>query len=155
LDAHNAATPIEVVPQAPPVQSATLDKLAADGTLTPAIVAKANFLYGGSTALLLQKSDGSSPSDTSEFSRQDANVWVYTLWEKKDKTDKGVISAKVYDASNQLRATAAPKKVTLPTGPPLRVAFGFPPNGFASGVYRVDILWDDRPAWRTFFHIVD
>ena len=37
---------------------------------------------------------------------------------------------------------------------PMRVSFGFPPADLESGTYRVDVLWDDSPVWRTFFEVI-
>lgn len=96
-----------------------------------------------------------STSDTSEFSRKDKAAWIYTLWQKKEKNAKGLVSAKVYDFRNHLLVDVAPKKISAPDGPPARVAFDFALAGFTPGIYRVDVLWNGQPAWRTFFTVTD
>jgi hypothetical protein len=93
--------------------------------------------------------------DSSEFSHRDLVIWVYTLWQKKDKIGKGLVSGKVYDSQNRLLVDVAPKKISCDEKVPMRVAFDFPTANFAAGVYRVDVLWNSEPAWRTFFTVVD
>lgn len=93
--------------------------------------------------------------DASEFSHQDQIIWIYTLWQKKEKIGKGIVSGRVYDSNNRLILDVAPKKISLEDKVPTRVAFDFAPASFAAGVYRVDVLWNSQPAWRTVFTIVD
>jgi hypothetical protein len=155
LDIRNGATPITAVPSQLSDEPSTLKKLLDTGVLTSAISAKPSFVYGGTTNALPKKMDGPGPTQTSEFSRKDAEIWGYTMWQRKEKIGKGSLSAKVYDARNRLRVEAAPRKVALLDSVPTRFAFNFSPRQFELGVYRVDILWDSRPVWRTFISIID
>jgi hypothetical protein len=95
------------------------------------------------------------PRDVSEFSRKDATVYVYTVWQKKEKVGKGVLSAQVFDAQNRVRVNIEPKKVPLLDNAPTRVSFSFSPEKLERGHYRLDLSWEDRTVWRTFFSIVD
>jgi hypothetical protein len=57
-----------------------------------------------------------------------------------------MFSAMVYNQRNQLTLRVPPKKITSrSTGP----------CGLQPGMFRVDLLFDDRPIWRTFFTIND
>jgi hypothetical protein len=58
----------------------------------------------------------------------------------------------IYDARNGVRATVPPKKITL-RGESKRFSFAFSPSPLRPGIYRIDLLWDGRPAWRTFIRI--
>src|SRR5262249_17458065 len=117
-------------------------------------VAMQEFQYGG-TSLDLEKKVALGPSqETSEFSRKDAQIWVYSMWAQKGKLSKGVLSAKVYDGQNRLRVTVPSRKVTLPPSM-MRISFGFSPDSLQPDVYRIDLLWDDHPVWRTFIRITD
>jgi hypothetical protein len=123
--------------------------------LTQPLTPTPSLLYGGS-ARNVPKFPNDTTNDTSEFSRRDPVAWIYTMWQKKDKAGKGVASAKVYDYRNRLLVDVPPKKIQLPDGlPALRVAFKFGLESFPAGVYRVDVLWNSEPAWRTFFRVVE
>src|SRR5260370_37852235 len=97
---------------------------------------------------------GPTPQDASEFARTEAQVFVYSMWARKGKVGKGLLSAKVFDSGNRVVAEVAPKKVSLGEIP-VRTAFGFSPAGLRGGTYRVDLLWDGRPVWLTFFVITE
>lgn len=148
-----SATPIAAVTVAEPASAVTLADLRATGILTPPLDPSPSVIYGA-TARSAPKYANDASTDTSEFSRRDSVVWVYTMWQKKEKVGKGMMAAKVYDSRNRLVVDVAPKKASLPDSlPALRVAFNFGIQNFQPGDYRVDVLWNDRPAWRTFFHI--
>jgi len=38
---------------------------------------------------------------------------------------------------------------------PVRIAFDFPLKDLSTGTYRVDVLWNGRPAWRTFITVME
>jgi hypothetical protein len=92
------------------------------------------------------------PRDVAEFSKRDKQVWVISEWLKKGKISKGVMSAKVYDEQNRVRVTVPPKKISL-FSTPARSGFGFSPASLIPGIYRIDLIWDEQPVWRTFIRI--
>jgi hypothetical protein len=94
------------------------------------------------------------PRETYEFSRRDGLVWVISEWQKKGKVSKGMLSAKVYDDQNRVRVTVAPKKTSLPLSL-LRSGFNFALQPLSPGIYRIDLIWDDEPVWRTFIRVTD
>jgi hypothetical protein len=147
-----AATPITSLPNTA-TEPATLQQLLERGVLTPPLTPSASLLYGGSAKSVPKTMD--TPADAGEFSHLDQVAWIYTLWQKKDKEGKGSVAAKVYDYRNQLLIDVVPRKVSLYERAPLRVAFDFPLKNFAPGTYRVDVLWNGQPAWRTFLKITD
>ena len=157
LNAASSATPIGLVPVLPQSQPAftTFSQLLANGVLTAPIVPTASLAYGGSARSISKTLNDARTNDASDFTRSDPTIWIYTLWVKKDKTSKGFVSAKVYDPRNRMIVEVAPKKLTLPEAGPTRLAFEFQPKDFRAGVYRVDVLWNDQVAWRTFFTITD
>ena len=154
FSAENAATPLMPVFDRLEGDGKTLDALAKDGTLTIPIVAQPEFMYGATTADLPRRASDPLPKEISDFSARDPQICVSTMWIRKGKRSKGMMSARVYDAMNRLRVNVEPKKVTMGEIP-MRVAFTFAPTSLAPGVYRVDVNWDDQPAWRTFFRITD
>jgi hypothetical protein len=94
------------------------------------------------------------PPDAAEFSPRDASVNVYSFWKHQAKISKGEISASVYDAGNHVRGTIPPKKISL-RDEPTRFSFGFGPSSLQPGIYRIDLLWDGHPVWRTFIRITE
>jgi hypothetical protein len=93
--------------------------------------------------------------DVFEFSRKDPEMFVYTMWRKKDKTGRVVFSARIYGIRNQLRVNVEPKKVTLTEVIPAVLSFKLNPTQLGIGTFRVDILVNDLPVSRTFFQITD
>jgi len=150
-----AATPIALLPATDQATPVTLSDLLAHGVLTQPLTPTQSLVYGGSARSVSKTANDSSTSDTSEFSHRDRVAWIYTLWQKKDKNGKGMTSAKVYDYRNRLIVDVAPKKISLSEEAPMRVAFDFAIDKFPAGVYRVDVLWNDQPAWRTFFRVTE
>jgi S1-C subfamily serine protease len=154
-DGDIAATPIAAVPNPSGAQYTTFRSLLDSGVLTPPLTPIPSLVFGGSAKSISKDPNDMSTSDTSEFSRKDKAAWIYTLWQKKEKNAKGLVSAKVYDYRNHLLVDVAPKKISAPDGPPARVAFDFALANFTAGIYRIDVLWNGQPAWRTFFTIID
>ena len=155
LNTEVAATPIGTLPATDGATPVTLGDLLAHSVLTPPLTPMPSLVYGGSARNVSKTPNDMSTSDTSEFSQHDRVAWIYTLWQKKDKNGKGMTSARVYDYRNRVVIDVAPKKLSIPEEAPVRVAFDFGIEKFPPGVYRVDVLWNDQPAWRTFFRVLE
>lgn len=154
LNSAGFATPLSTVSRTDPASPLTLNQLTENGTLTPPIQPSLNFTYGGTTREMPKDVNAPMPGDVSEFSRRDPMVWVYSYWRKKDKDNKGELAAKVYDSQNRVVVNLPPKKASL-SETATRFAFSFPPTTLERGFYRVDLLWQGRAVWRTFFRILD
>jgi len=150
-----SATPIAALPVSNQGTPITLSDLLSHGILTAPLTPVPSLTYGGSARNVSKVANDLSTSDTSEFSRRDGVAWIYTLWQKKDKNGKGVLSAKVYDYRNTLVIDVPQKKVSFSEEAQTRIAFNFSIERFPAGAYRVDILWNDQPAWRTFFRVTE
>ena len=155
LTAEFAVTPIESVPDVSGKTAVSFQSLLDSGVLTAPLTPSPSFAYGGTARAVSKIANDTSTTDASEFSRRDQVAWVYTLWRKREKEGKGAVSAMIYDARNRKIGEIPPKKVTLPNDPPIRVAFNFGVQTLPAGVYRVDVIWNDRPAWRTFIKVID
>lgn len=150
--AENAATPISEIKLGADGDGKTFQELATASVLTAPITPMPEFQYGGATNEMPKGPSSTLPPDLSDFSLRDAQIYIYTLWIRKGKLSKGEVSAKVYDARNQVKIDVAPRKLGLGEQP-VRLAFGFSPAQLTPGVYRVDVLWDGQPAWRTFLRL--
>ncbi len=151
----SAATPLERVVVDNGASDRTFAELRASGVLTPPIQPTRAFTYGGTSNEFPKTRDQQLPSDISDFSSKDQQIWLYSIWQRHDKISKGVVSARVFDASNRSRVEIAPKKVSLAAATPIRIGTGFSPASFQPGTYRIDVLFNDVPVWRTFFTITD
>lgn len=154
FSAENAATPISEVTAPVPNQSKTLEALSKEGILSSGITPMPEFMYGGTTTELPKRMNDPMPREISDFSVRDPQISIHSPWVRKAKLSKGELSTSVYDPSNRLRVTAGPKKVTLQQTP-TRISFSFSPASLQPGVYRVDLNWDGRTAWRTFIRITE
>lgn len=152
LNSATAAVPLAAISIATAPHS--LADLTAAGVLTEPVSAMPEFLYGSTALDLSKKSVDQSPTDVSDFSVRDSQIWVYSMWQQKGKLSKGLVAARIYDQQNRLRVNVPPKKVSLSSSPS-RLAFGFPPTAVGPGTARIDVTWDDRPVWRTFVHITE
>jgi S1-C subfamily serine protease len=154
VDMVNAATPVSGIPEKAPEEASKLGELAATGALTAPLSEMEGLIYV-TTALEMSKSAGDPlPREVYEFSRRDGLVWVISEWQKKGKVSKGMLAAKVYDDQNRVRVAAAPKKTSLPSSP-MRSSFSFALGPLSPGIYRIDLIWDDEPVWRTFIRVTD
>jgi hypothetical protein len=151
--AVNAATPISEIKLGGD-ENKTFDELAKAGVLTVPITPMPEFQYGGATNDIPKGPATTLPRDISDFSVHDPQIYIYSLWTRKGKLSKGEVSAKVYDALNRMKVQVAPRKVALGELP-IRLAFSFSPAQFEPGIYRVDVLWEGQPAWRTFVKITN
>ena len=111
FDARNAATPITVL-RSKAESAVTLEMLIDRQLLTPPLQPVPQLAFLGTTRSMPKLMDGFSVQDVFEFSRQDPEMFVYTMWRKKDKTSRVVFSARIYGIRNQLRVNVEPKKVT-------------------------------------------
>lgn len=152
LNGQFAAVPISVLPAQVPETGRRLSDLVSAGALTPPIAAMPEFLYGGTAPSVPKDASAALPQTVSEFSRRDPQVCIFALWQKKGKLSKGAVSASIYDERNRLRGQIAPKKMSLSTVT-IRWVAAFAPQPLVPGVYRIDVLWDARPVWRTFIRI--
>jgi hypothetical protein len=86
-----------------------------------------------------------------EFSASEKTMFVFVTWTPQErlKTTAAVI---VYDSENRVFLRSAPLKLDLRLGRTLWTDWKIAVPG-APGVYRVDVLLADAPAWRGYFRV--
>lgn len=90
-----------------------------------------------------------------EFSASNGDpIVVFTHWMKMGRRDRGQVSAHIYDVHNRSVMNISSTRVNL-RDREQRVSFTTSAKGMPSGYYRIDVLWDGAPAWRTYIRIVD
>jgi hypothetical protein len=152
--ALSAATPVSAVAARISENGSPLAELAATGNLTAALSSTDALLYVATAAEMTKAATDPLPRDMCEFSRRDKQVWVISEWIQRGKISKGLLSGSVWDEQNRLRVKVEPKKTSLSLSP-LRTGFGFVPAALEPGIYRVDVIWDGQPVWRTFIRITE
>jgi S1-C subfamily serine protease len=147
-----SVTPIEAISLQPPYPAATLQSLLESAVLTPPLSKTPVFNFGTVTDRV--GTDSSYVSKT-QFSRKSSDIVVYTLWQGKEKINKGVVSMSIYDASNRLRSKIAPQTLKLSREKLIRFQYAFNAANIEAGLYRIDLLWDGVPVWRAGISIID
>jgi hypothetical protein len=149
----NAATPISSIATPLAEKAEKLGDLVAAGAMAAPLAGMDGLIYVVTCREAPSQLLDPLPRAVAEFSRRDKNVAVLSEWVKKGKVGKGVLAARIYDGENHERIAVPPKKVTL-SSTITRSTFGFAPAPLEPGLYRIDLIWDDRPVWRTFIRIV-
>ncbi len=152
--AINSATAIAELPSTVPSNTRTLDELAERGFLTPLLSPMPELVDAGTTNELRKRVSAGLPPEVSEFAQKGPEVGIFSVWQKKGKLSKGVVSIRAFDTSNKSRVEGSARKVSL-SKDAQEVGFTFSPSSLEPATYRIDITWDGTPIWRTFIRITD
>jgi len=147
-----SVTPIDGVSLKPAYPPSTLREMLESGMLTPPVTKAPVFNFG---ALTDKISADLSYISKSQFQKKGPEVVVYTIWEGTRDIRKGLVSLAVYDLANRMRSKVEPKPLKLPKSGMVKYVYTFSPSTLEPGVYRVDLLWDGLPTWRSNFAVVD
>lgn len=93
-------------------------------------------------------------SAESEFSRRDGVVTVQATWDTAQKQE-GEATFRVFDVDNRLVGSSQPAKVKARAGEIAVSSWKAPLADLPPGVYRIDLLFGDGVAWRSFFTVTD
>jgi trypsin-like peptidase len=140
------------------VAGTPLNTLADRGEFLPPVTVSRNVVYGQLARSIGNKGGLPFPLEGGEiFSRHDPKLYVYVLWEGKEKV-KGQVTMRLYTVDNQLLNPAMvgkPMKFSLGRAEQKVTSWGVEILTLPIGIYRVDVWVDDAPAWRTFFRITE
>jgi hypothetical protein len=153
-DQSGAATPLDALPEPLPSSARPLSAWAADGFLTRPLSAMPEFIFGGTTRALSKDFSETGLRGSDYSVRDDPEFSVYSHWARRGKISRGMLSVEVYDAENRVRFRLPPQRITL-RDVETRMSFVLTPRVLGPGYFRVDVLWDGNPAWRTYVRIVD
>jgi S1-C subfamily serine protease len=150
------AVPITLLPTSVTQAPTPLSALEAKGEFLPPVTASRNVVYGQLARTVNTKGGLPFPVDsTDSFSKHDAKVNVYVLWEGREKT-KGLVTARLFDVDNHLLNKSSlekPMKFSINRGEQKTTTWEFSTANLPIGVYRIDVWLDDAPAWRTFWRL--
>jgi hypothetical protein len=95
-------------------------------------------LAGGGMRNVVSKDRSLAPPDVSEFSRKEAGIWLYLMWQKVTKVDEAMgLNRARHGGSEQIANVLGPFGAVHSKNPAREAAL------------------DNVPAWRTFFSITD
>jgi len=88
-----------------------------------------------------------------EFSSADKSIQVNLDWMPHSKV-KGTANIVIYDVNNSKIAEGKPSKLNISPPDPVQSNWMIDPTPLPAGTYRVDVLLDAIPIWRSYFKIV-
>lgn len=96
-----------------------------------------------------------SPKDFKRvFSRRENKATLYVNWQTTSK-EKFICVLRLFGADNKLLSEAKPREISLGPGKYVATTWDITFGSMPVGIYRVDLILDDKTAWRDFFRITD
>ncbi len=134
---------------------ATFEDLQAKGQFVPPLLAARHVAMSS----LGRKLDKDSPiprvlDERVEFPRGEPELAMLVVWEPKDKV-KTTTTIRIYDVQNRSLARSEPAKINLQPGKRVQTTWKMPINNLPPGIYRIDLVLGEQPAWRAFFRITE
>jgi S1-C subfamily serine protease len=134
---------------------AKLHELAARGLFVPPLVGPVNVLTG-TIALGIEKRNGvpMPVNEKSDFSRSEREAVAFLTFDPQEKR-QGMASFQIYDTDNRKIMEGKPSRMVLRPRQYAVSTWQFPLEPLAPGFYRIDLVLDAHPVWRSFFRILD
>lgn len=149
------ALPISVVPSSPDLGTTTpFAELLRTSQFVPPLVGYQNIAH----ATLALRVDGKGPvpqpvDEKFEFSQRYGKMAVYVMWDPKEKL-KATAQCRLYNLDNQLLIASKPFKVNLTPGRTTVNSWVLMVASLPAGIYRINVVLDTNPVWRSFFRMV-
>jgi hypothetical protein len=137
------------VPENP--TSVSLDEMRARGELMTPVLGEAHVLSGG-FAVAISRGPTIAPTDQrTEFSTTEKDFTVFVTWSPQDRL-KGMMSMKLFNTENHKVLQTNPKKSDLKKQDLVLASWRIPMLSTA-GVYRADVMMDDKVMWRGYVRL--
>jgi len=151
------AVPQSLLPALPSNAPPTsLADLANRGEFAP-LVLKSNSIQYMSVTSAISKDSGSIPfpRDSKQiFSRRDTRAVVYVNWQTSSK-QKFVYSLRLFTADNKMISSSRPQQISLAPGKYSSTNWDLPVGLMSPGIYRIDLLTNDKTSWREFIRVTE
>lgn len=118
-------------------------------------VVKAKSIQFAALAGAITKSPGSMPTPTEYkqvFSRQDNKIVLYISWQPQAKEKLNMV-LRLFNADNKMFFESKPREISLAPGKYMTTTWDMAITTIPAGIYRVDLILNDKTAWREFFRI--
>ena len=152
------ATPLALVPiPAPDARPTSLADMVRTGQFLPPLVGREDIISADMARDIRRQSGVPSVVDQKfEFAHSDGHaVILVTLNPQQKQKHKGTATLRIYNLDNQLLTESPPAKVDLT---PAKLVFWtgqIEISKLPSAIYRLDVVTDGAPIWRTFFQVTD
>jgi hypothetical protein len=126
------------------------------GEFAPLVV-KSNSIQYMSVTTAVGKDSGNIPLPRNSkqiFSKRDNKAAVYVNWQSSVK-EKIVCYLRFFSADNKMIITSKPQEVSLAPGKYASTTWDFPLAPLSPGIYRVDLLINDKTSWREFIRVTE
>jgi hypothetical protein len=151
------AVPQSLLPDLPSNAPPTsLVELANHGEFAPLVI-KSNSIQYMSVSSAIGKDSGSIPfpRDSKQiFSRRDTKAVVYVNWQSSTK-QKIAYSLRLFTADNKLTSASKPQEISLAPGKYASTNWDLPVGLMSPGIYRIDLLINDKTSWREFIRVTE
>ena len=133
------------------VSPIALTELRSRGELVSPVIGEAHVLSGGFATGIAREPTVIPVDQRQTFSPGEPRMIVFLTWNPKERL-RGMAHLRLYDAQNRLVLQSKPQKADLRKD---RATFAYWELGVPGerGVYRADILLDERTMWRGFVRI--
>jgi hypothetical protein len=124
----------------------SLDDLRARGELLAPVLGETHVLSGGFAASINRGPTVAPEDQRSEFSIAEKAFTVFLTWNPRERL-KGMVSLKLFNADNRQLVQSPPKKADIKKQDLILMSWRFDMLR-TPGVYRADVLLDDKVMWR-------
>jgi hypothetical protein len=134
-----------------------LADLANRGEFLDPVVENKSLQYAALGGALTKDSRGGvpTPSDYRRvFSHRDNKATVYVTWQPRAKEKLHTV-LRWFDADNKLISESKARELSLSPGNWSTTVWEVPVSSMPAGIYRVDLVLNDKTAWRDFFRITE
>jgi len=151
------AVPQSLLPDLPSNAAPTsLAELANRGEFAP-IVIKSNSIQYMTVTNSIGKDTGGIPFPRNSkqiFSRRDNNAAVYVNWQSSTK-EKVAYILRLFTADNKMISASKPQEVSLAPGKYASTSWDLPVGSLPPGIYRIDLLLNEKTSWREFIRVTE
>jgi hypothetical protein len=157
LETTGLAVPQSLLPDLPSNTPPTpLAELANRGEFAPLVI-KSNSIQYMSITSAIGKDSGSLPfpHDSKQiFSKRDTKAVVYLNWQTSTK-QKVVYGLRLFSADNKMISASKLQEISLVPGKYASSNWDLPVALMSPGIYRIDLLINDKTSWREFFRVIE
>jgi hypothetical protein len=158
FDTTGLAVPNSLLPNLPLIatNSISLAEVSNRGEFAPLVV-KSNAIQYMSVTSAVGKDSGDIPlprNSKQVFSKRDNKGAVYVHWQSSVK-EKITCYLRFFTADNKMIITSKPQEVSLAPGKYSSNTWDFPLAPLSPGIYRVDLLINDKTSWREFIRVTE
>jgi hypothetical protein len=138
------------------VRPTAFEELTKSGQFIPPVTPNDGILYATLARDTQERKELWKPpvEEKSQFSRHGGNAAFFMSLEAEHKKTE-TAAVRIYNIDNHLVLDIPPTKFRVQNGKLLFLNESLNISSFQPGVYRLDVLMDGTPSWRTFFRVTE